>query len=103
MSDTSPAMERIVAERYRLMTPEERMRIAPSMFETARTIVESSLPPTLTGRGRRLAFARRMYDDELPEAALLAFADWTDRASHHPVMPSVERCESLSPPSTSSA
>ena len=79
MSDASPEVERMVAEHYQQMTPEERMRIAASMFETARVIVESSLPATLTGRERRLAFARRMYGDELPEAALSAFADWTDR------------------------
>lgn len=79
MSDTSPEVERMVAEHYQQMTPEERMRIAASMFETARVIVESSLPATLTRRERRLAFAQRMYGDELPEAALSAFAEWTDR------------------------
>jgi hypothetical protein len=66
----------MVAERYKLMTPGQRMRIASSMFETARAIVESSLPPTLTRRERRLAFARRFYAGELPDAALLAFAEW---------------------------
>lgn len=77
MSDTSAKVERLVNERYRQMTPDERMRIASSMFETARQIVESSLPPNLTRRERRLAFARRLYAGELPEAALQAFADWT--------------------------
>lgn len=76
MNDTSLKMEAIVAERYRLMSPHERMRIASSMFETARAIVESSLPPGLSCRERRPAFARRLYEDELPEAALLAYADW---------------------------
>ena len=80
MSDTSPEVERMVAERYQQMTPEERMRIAASMFETARVIVESSLAPNLTRRERRLAFAQRMYGDELPEAALLAFAEWTEKS-----------------------
>jgi hypothetical protein len=80
MSDTSPEVERMVAEHYQQMTPEERMRIAASMFETARVIVESSLPTTLTRRERRLAFAQRMYGDELPEAALLAFAEWTEKS-----------------------
>lgn len=78
VSDTSPEIERMVAEHYQQMTPEERMKIASSMFETARAIVDSSLPATLTGRERRLALARRFYGDELPEAALVAFADWTD-------------------------
>jgi hypothetical protein len=47
-----------------------------SMFETARAIIESSLPLNLTRRERRLAFAKRLYAGELPDAALLAFAEW---------------------------
>ncbi len=78
VSDTSPEFDEMVAEHYRRMTPEERMKIASSMFETARAIVESLLPPALTGRERRLAFIRRMYGAELPEAALQAYADWKD-------------------------
>ena len=77
MTDTSPEIEKMVAERYRLMTPDQRMRIASSMFETARAIIESSLPPNLTRRERRLAFAKRLYAGELPDAALLAFAGWS--------------------------
>jgi hypothetical protein len=59
------------------MTPDQRIRIASSMFETARKIVDSSLPPNVTRKERRLAFARRLYAGELPEAALQAFAEWT--------------------------
>jgi hypothetical protein len=40
-------MDKMVAERYKLMTPDRRMRIASSMFET-RAIIESSLPLNLT-------------------------------------------------------
>lgn len=90
MGDTSPDIARMVLEHYRQMTPEERMKIASSMFETARVIVDSSLPQTLTGRDRRLAIARRFYGDELPEAALQAFADWTDPADQD-AMPSADR------------
>lgn len=76
MNDTSPEMERIVTDRYRQMGPDQRMRIASSMFETARKIVESSLPPDMSRKERRLAWARRLYEGELPERALLAFAEW---------------------------
>jgi hypothetical protein len=69
-------MERLVTERYKPMTPDQRMKIASSMFETARTIIESSLPLTLTRRERQLGFARRLYAGELPDAALIAFAEW---------------------------
>jgi hypothetical protein len=58
------------------MTPEERMLAASAMFDTARIIVESSLPATLSRKERRLALARRLYGNELPERALIAFAEW---------------------------
>ena len=48
MNDTSPEMESLVTVRYKLLTPDQRMNIASSMFETARAIVESSLPLNLT-------------------------------------------------------
>jgi hypothetical protein len=52
------------------------MQIASDMFDTARKIIESSLPSALSARDRRLAVARRMYNTELPAAALLAHANW---------------------------
>jgi hypothetical protein len=52
MHDTSPEIAAMVAERHRQMTPEERMRIASSMFDTARAIVELSFPPSLSRRER---------------------------------------------------
>ncbi len=75
MTDTSSRVAAMVADRHRRMTPEERMKIASDMFETARAIVLSSLPPNLPPRERRLAFARRLYGNELPEAALIAYAE----------------------------
>jgi hypothetical protein len=74
VNDTSSEMERMVTERYKLMTPDQRMKIASSMFETARAIIESSLPPTLSRRERRLAYARRLYAGELLDVALVAGA-----------------------------
>jgi hypothetical protein len=76
MNDTTASMQRRVTEHYRRMSPQERMRIASSMFETARRIVESSLPANLDRTERRLAFARRLYAGELPEAALRAYAEF---------------------------
>ncbi len=46
------------------------------MYDTARAIVLSSLPQELTRRERRLAFAKRLYEGELAEAALIAYAEW---------------------------
>jgi hypothetical protein len=79
MNDTSPKIEAMIREKYRRMTPDERVRIAASMFQTARAIVESSLPPGLSRRDRRLAVARRFYAGELPEAALIAHAEWPEQ------------------------
>ena len=81
MKDTSPEFEAMVNERYRQMTPDERVRIAASMYDTARAIVLSSLPEGLSRRERRLAFVRRFYAGELPEAALIAYADWEGESS----------------------
>lgn len=76
MSDTTPKVAALVAERHRRMTPAERVRIAAGLFDAARAIVESSLPPGLSPRERRLGLARRLYGRELPEKALLAHAAW---------------------------
>jgi len=62
----------------RRMTPDERVKIAASMYDAARAIVLSSLPPGLSRRERRMALARRFYEGELPEAALVAYAEWED-------------------------
>lgn len=74
MDDTAPRFSQVVAERHLAMTPEERLRAASDMFDTARAIVESSLPAGLTGHDRRLAIVRRIYGDELSPAAQEAFA-----------------------------
>jgi hypothetical protein len=74
MNDTSDALAQLVADHHRDMTPESRLHVAASLYETARMIVDSSLPQDLTWGERRLAIARRFYGDELPEAALIAHA-----------------------------
>jgi hypothetical protein len=68
MTDTSPEFQKMVDDRYRAMTAQERVRIASGMYDTARLIVESSLPPGLSREERRLAAIRRLYEGELPEA-----------------------------------
>jgi hypothetical protein len=78
VNDTSETVARLVADRHGSMTPEERMRVAASLFETARAIIESSLPRDLTREQRRYRIAKRLYGDELPEAALLAHARYLE-------------------------
>lgn len=74
MNDTDPKVEAMVRARYAAMTPLQRLEIASSMFDTARAIVASSLPPGLTREQRRYAIAKRFYGDELSEPALQAHA-----------------------------
>lgn len=76
MNDTSDEAAKIVSERHRSMTPAERWRAASSLFQTAREIIESSLPSGLTVEERRFAIAERLYKGELPEEALLAHAKY---------------------------
>jgi hypothetical protein len=77
MNDTSDEAAEIVSERYRLMTPAERWLAASSLYETAREMIQSSLPSGLTVEERRLATVERLYKGELPEEALLAHAMYT--------------------------
>jgi hypothetical protein len=76
MNDTSAAAFVAIADRHRSMTPMERWLAAASLYETARAIVASSLPDNLSVDERRLAVVRRLYGDELPEAALRAHANY---------------------------
>jgi hypothetical protein len=79
MNDTSPEFEARVAAHYAALTPLERMRIASGLYDTARTIIASSLPADLSEEERRYAIARRLYGEELPEAALRAHARFRTR------------------------
>ena len=81
MNDTSAAISEVVSDRYRSMTPAERWLAASSLFETARRIVDSSLPSGLTTEQRRLAIVRRLYKNELPEVALIAHARYVHSAT----------------------
>lgn len=75
VNDTAETVARRQRECYAAMMPEERLRIAAAMYETARAIVVSSLPRELTPQQRRYAIARRFYGDEVSEAMLLAYAE----------------------------
>jgi len=77
VTDTTPAFAALARAHHAGMTPDMRMRVASDLFDAARTIVEASLPTGLTERDRRLALGRRLYGKELPEAALLRFANFS--------------------------
>jgi hypothetical protein len=72
-SDTPAAVAHLATERHASMTTEERMGAASELYETARAIVCSSLPPSLNGAERRLAIARRFHGADVPDAMLVAY------------------------------
>lgn len=74
MTDTHPQIAELVARRHAAMTPLQRMQIASDLFDTARAIIESSLPDSMTPYERRLAVVACLYGDALPLAAQEAFA-----------------------------
>jgi hypothetical protein len=63
MNDTTAEFERLVRERLLALAPAERVRMCADMFETARALVEASLPPGLDPIERRRRICRRFYGD----------------------------------------
>ena len=61
MNDTSREFGQMVAERYARMRPEDRVRIAAEMFDTARALVLASFPPGLSAMEVRRRLCRRFY------------------------------------------
>ncbi|MDH3314542.1 MAG: hypothetical protein OER43_02070 [Gammaproteobacteria bacterium] len=47
MQDTSREFRTLVAERFAGMAAAERVRVGPEMFDTARALVEATLPKDL--------------------------------------------------------
>ena len=61
MQDTTPEFRRLVAARYRQLAPEERVRLCTEMFDSARALVEASLPEGLSEDARRRLVCERFY------------------------------------------
>ena len=61
MNDTAPDVAEYVSRRYAAMSPETRFLIGIRMFDTAREMVEASIPDTHTGIDRRREICRRLY------------------------------------------
>jgi len=61
VNDTSLEFERLVAARYAGMRPDERVRIATGMFDTACELVIASFPPGLSLTELRRRLCRRFY------------------------------------------
>jgi len=68
MNDTTPEFAKLVRERLLALRPEERVRMCADMFETARALVEASLPSGLDPIERRRSICRRFYGDLADQA-----------------------------------
>ena len=64
ITDTSPAIEQMVRKKLMALSGEERFIMAAEMFESARAMVEASLPRTLSEIERRQELFRRLYGKE---------------------------------------
>jgi len=63
VDDTTLEFRRLVRERLEALAPTERVRMCADMFETARQLVEASLPAGLDEQERRYQICRRFYGD----------------------------------------
>ncbi len=70
MRDTSPEFERFVAEQYRRLSDAERVRLCTEMFDAARVLVESSLPPGLSEHERKRRITERFYGKAFADKVL---------------------------------
>ena len=63
MDDTTPEFRTLLEQRFLALAPAERVSLCADMFETARALVEASLPPGLDPIERRRQICRRFYGD----------------------------------------
>jgi hypothetical protein len=62
-NDTTPEFQKMLGERFLALAPAERVSLCADMFETARALVEASLPAGLDAIERRRRICRRFYGD----------------------------------------
>lgn len=61
MQDTTPEFRELVRARFARMTPEQRVLVCVGMFDTARALVEASLPDGLNPVELRYRVCERFY------------------------------------------
>jgi hypothetical protein len=63
MKDTTPEIEKKYRQMLMAKSGAERVKMASSMFETAKKFVEASLPEGLTEEEKRKAMIKRIYPE----------------------------------------
>lgn len=69
MDDTAPEFRALVRARLAALTPQQRVVMCADMFESARSLVEASLPADTDARTRRRIVCERFYGAELARRA----------------------------------
>ena len=64
MRDTTPEFQQFVDAQYQRLSPGERVRLCTEMFDTARILIESSLPANLSAYERKRRITERFYGPE---------------------------------------
>lgn len=65
VTDTPPEIERMVRNKIMARSGEERFIMGAEMFDSAREMVEASLPKNLSETERRRLLFKRIYGKEL--------------------------------------
>jgi hypothetical protein len=65
VTDTPPEIERMVRNKLMACSSEERFIMGAEMFDSAREMVNASLPKNLSETERRRLLFRRIYGKEL--------------------------------------
>ena len=63
MNDTTPEFAKLLRQRFLALASADRVSMCADMFDTARALVEASLPPGLDLIERRRRICRRFYGD----------------------------------------
>jgi len=66
MNDTTPEIEERVRKMMMERSPQERMRMAADMFESARALIIASLPKDLPPEELKRQLFQRIYGYPLP-------------------------------------
>ncbi len=75
MEDTTAEFKELMRRRIATLKPQERVRMCLEMFDTARALVEASLPPGLDTVERRKLICRRFYGALADRAYAIRSAD----------------------------
>ncbi|MGB9474563.1 MAG: hypothetical protein WCE87_05775 [Candidatus Udaeobacter sp.] len=65
VTDTRPEIEQMMSNKIMARSGEERFIMGSEMFDSAREIVEASLPKTLSETERRRLLFKRIYGKDL--------------------------------------